>query len=95
MGDFDHVTWVTVDDGGPAIANLQLSGILGADVVTEEIDAVNTALRDAGYAETSGVASEAQAFTGGGYETELVRSSKLIPEAGNMVVRKAAELLKF
>ena len=35
-----------------------------------------------------------EAFTGGGYETELVRSSKLIPEAGNMVVQNAAELLK-
>lgn len=37
----------------------------------------------------------AEAFTGGGYETELVRSSKLIPEAGDMVVQKATELLKF
>ena len=36
-----------------------------------------------------------EAFTGGGYETELVRSSKLIPEAGKMVVQKAVELLKF
>ena len=35
-----------------------------------------------------------EAFDGGGYETELVRSSKLIPEAGNMVVEKAVELLK-
>jgi len=36
-----------------------------------------------------------EAFTGGGYETQLVRSSKLIPEAGKMVVQKAVELLKF
>jgi hypothetical protein len=35
-----------------------------------------------------------EAFDGGGYETDLVRSSKLIPEAGNMVVEKAVELLK-
>jgi hypothetical protein len=34
-----------------------------------------------------------EAFDGGGYETELVRSSKLIPEAGNMVVEKAIALL--
>jgi len=36
----------------------------------------------------------AEAFTGGGYETDLVRSSKLVPEAGEMVVQKAVELLK-
>ena len=37
----------------------------------------------------------AEAFTGGGYETELVRSSKSVPEAGDMIVQKATELLKF
>jgi neutral ceramidase len=36
-----------------------------------------------------------EAFTGGGYETDLVRSSKLIPEAGEMVIQKALELLQF
>jgi len=35
----------------------------------------------------------AEAFTGGGYETDLARSSKLIPEAGDMIVQKAVELL--
>jgi hypothetical protein len=52
-------------DAGPAVANLELSGIIRPDVVTEEIDAVNTALRGARYANTSGVASDAQAFTTG------------------------------
>jgi hypothetical protein len=36
-----------------------------------------------------------EAFPGGGYETQLARSSKLVPEAGKMVVQKAVELLKF
>ncbi len=35
----------------------------------------------------------AEAFDGGGYETELVRSSKLVPQAGEMVVQKAVQLL--
>ena len=42
-----------------------------------------------------GYVPTAEAFTGGGYETELVRSSKLIPDAGDMIVQKAVELLKF
>ncbi|MGB9595008.1 MAG: neutral/alkaline non-lysosomal ceramidase N-terminal domain-containing protein [Candidatus Poribacteria bacterium] len=33
------------------------------------------------------------AFSGGGYETDLARSSKLIPKAGEMVVQKSIELL--
>jgi hypothetical protein len=37
----------------------------------------------------------AEAFTGGGYETDLVRSSKLIIQAGEMVIQKALELLQF
>jgi neutral ceramidase len=36
-----------------------------------------------------------EAFTGGGYETDLVRSSKLIIQAGEMVIQKALELLQF
>lgn len=37
----------------------------------------------------------AEAFTGGGYETDLVRSSKLIIQAGEMIIQKALELLQF
>jgi hypothetical protein len=37
----------------------------------------------------------AEAFTGGGYETDLVRSSKLIIQAGEMVIQKVLELLQF
>ena len=35
-GEFDHVTWVTMEDAGPRVANLRLDGVLPADVVTEE-----------------------------------------------------------
>jgi len=35
-GEFDHVTWLTMEADGPHLANLRLDGILPADVVTEE-----------------------------------------------------------
>lgn len=34
-GEFDHVTWLTMEEDGPRVANLLLDGILPADVVTE------------------------------------------------------------
>ena len=34
-GRFDHVVWVTMDENGPILANLQLDGILDWDVRTE------------------------------------------------------------
>ena len=36
-GEFDHITWVTMKDEGPLIANLDIHGILDEDIVTEEI----------------------------------------------------------
>src|SRR5690606_9963820 len=35
-GEFDHVTWLTMERDGPRMANLRLDGILPPDVVTEE-----------------------------------------------------------
>ncbi len=35
-GEFDHVTWLTMEADGPHMANLRLDGILAPDVVTEE-----------------------------------------------------------
>ncbi|MCA9131573.1 MAG: metallophosphoesterase, partial [Planctomycetales bacterium] len=35
-GEFDHVTWLTMEADGPHVANLLLDGIQPADVVTEE-----------------------------------------------------------
>lgn len=35
-GEFDHVTWVTMEPDGPRIANILLDGVLEPDVVTEE-----------------------------------------------------------
>ncbi|MEO0531511.1 MAG: metallophosphoesterase [Planctomycetota bacterium] len=35
-GEFDHVTWLTMETEGPHVVNLRLDGILPADVVTEQ-----------------------------------------------------------
>jgi lysophospholipase L1-like esterase len=34
-GEFDHVTWLTMEKDGPQVVNLKLDGILPPDVVTE------------------------------------------------------------
>lgn len=45
-GEFDHVTWLTMEADGPHVANLRLDGILPPDVVTEEgIQRFNSFLR--------------------------------------------------
>lgn len=35
LGEFDHITWVTMTDEGPLMANLALDGIYADDLVTE------------------------------------------------------------
>jgi hypothetical protein len=36
VGELDHITWVTMKEGGPEIANIDINGIYGKDLVTEE-----------------------------------------------------------
>ena len=36
FGEFDHITWLTMEKDGPRVANLLLDGILPANVVTEK-----------------------------------------------------------
>ena len=35
VGEFHHITWVTMKENGPQVANLELSGIYNKDVVNE------------------------------------------------------------
>ena len=49
VGEFDHVTWVTMKPDGPVVANLALSGILADDIVTEETVGRIRALRDGSW----------------------------------------------
>jgi len=36
FGEMDHITWVTMTDGGPVLVNLKLDGILKHDIANEE-----------------------------------------------------------
>ncbi len=40
FGQFDHVTWVTMTDEGPQLANLRLDGILPHDIANNETAAL-------------------------------------------------------
>lgn len=46
VGEFDHLTWVTMKSAGPVVVNLQLDSIVSDDVVTEESLPRVDALRD-------------------------------------------------
>lgn len=45
VGEFDHVTWVTMKPDGPVVVNFPLAGILTDDVVTEATNAYVAPLR--------------------------------------------------
>ncbi len=44
FGEFDHITWITMTDEGPAMSNLRLDGILPHDIATDETYALANAL---------------------------------------------------
>lgn len=46
LGEFDHVSWVSMTKEGPVVANLQLEGIWGEDVVTEDIRSYISKVQD-------------------------------------------------
>ena len=46
LGEFDHVSWVSMTENGPRIANLQLEGIWDEDVVTSDIRSYISKVQD-------------------------------------------------
>lgn len=46
FGELDHITWVTMTDAGPSMANLRLDGILPHDIATRETQLLAGALSD-------------------------------------------------
>jgi hypothetical protein len=49
VGEFDHITWVTMKRDGPVVVNLKLDGLVADDVVTEKILPQVDALREGSW----------------------------------------------
>lgn len=64
-GQFDHVTWVTVTDKGPIIANLALDGILDENIVTEESIQLVEALMSGQWLDIGSIVVETDSFATG------------------------------
>jgi predicted phosphodiesterase len=73
VGRFDHITWVTMKDEGPLIANLDIHGILDEDIVTEEI----VPLLEGGWTRIGEVVSEKKIFESGATEIGLENPTTL------------------
>ncbi len=62
VGEFDHVTWVTMKPDGPVVANLALDGILPDDLITEDTVPRVRALRDGSWLQAPPVFASQETF---------------------------------
>lgn len=63
LGEFDHITWVTMKAKGPMVVNLALAGIVPEDVVTEKILPQVDALRNGNWLRIEPTVADAAEFT--------------------------------
>lgn len=70
-GKFDHITWVTVTDKGPVIANLALEGILDENIVTEESMRLVEFLTSKQWLNVGSIVVDANGFSTGTVEIAL------------------------
>ncbi len=64
VGEFDHITWVTMKEKGPVTAHLELSGIYDKDVVPEEDYEDIQKLRQGNWLEIEPVVTETDMVSG-------------------------------
>lgn len=74
VGEFDHVTWVTMTDRGPELVHLQLSGIIDGDVLTPETAPLAMALNNAARLESISLKGDS------GSERLILRIDNTLPE---------------
>lgn len=65
FGEFDHITWITMTDDGPVLANIRLDGILPHDVTNSEVKAYSSLLTMSATIDSSVVLEESDRITGG------------------------------
>jgi serine/threonine-protein phosphatase CPPED1 len=90
-GEFDHITWVTMKQDGPVIANLMLDGILKEDLSPIENDELGTAGKKAANLVTGKVTKAGQPLAG--IEVRFTRmDAKLkrdeVPTFGTAIVQE-------
>ncbi|MCK5134205.1 MAG: metallophosphoesterase [Bacteroidales bacterium] len=65
FGEFDHITWVTMTDAGPSLANLRLDGILPHDIANKETQLLAGALANNATFEHVLLCNQGDKFTDG------------------------------
>lgn len=65
FGEFDHISWVTMTDDGPSLANLRLDGILPHDIASKETQSLASELaKNASFANVL-LCNQGEQFTDG------------------------------
>ncbi|MEO1011996.1 MAG: chitobiase/beta-hexosaminidase C-terminal domain-containing protein [Bacteroidota bacterium] len=65
FGMFDHITWVTMTDDGPQLANLKLDGILPHDIADQRTEALSQDLVKSVFYDSQVFVDNASRFTRG------------------------------
>ena len=65
FGEFDHITWVTMTDAGPSLANLRLDGILPHDIANRETQFLAGALANNASMKHVLLCNQGEKFTDG------------------------------
>ena len=77
FGQFDHVVWVTMTDGGPRVANLMLKGIWDKDVRTAETAKVVDGLLNGAAVAPMPIFTDKKDFKGGTTQLRLTNNADL------------------
>ncbi|HOR26424.1 MAG TPA: metallophosphoesterase [Candidatus Sumerlaeota bacterium] len=91
VGEFDHITWVTMTDAGPRVAPIELDGILDNDIIHADFKAVVDGVRDRVRVICDPVVAETQAFTQIDSTVRMTNESPVAVDV-DMVFRNPTEL---
>ena len=92
LGEFDHVIWITMTDGGPIMANLQLEGIWPEDMVTDKSKEYFVPLVDNNPLKIEPILVESNGFKQGKLNMKLTNDSD-VPMTANLSFEYNTQLL--